>query len=284
MWSRPKESLESNLFQFPYLPALQIERLMSLINTQVQGHLLLIELNRPEKMNAFNRQMLTELAEAYTQLEDDPNLWCGLVHARGEHFTSGLDLGDVGPAVMKGENLFVDDLVDPAQTIGRKRSKPIVFAVKGYCLTIGIETLLAADIAIAGADTRFGQIEIKRGYIPFGGATVRMVQRSGYGNAMRYLLTGDIFSAEEALRIGMVQEVTKGDPYARALAIAETITKQAPLAVQATITSSQESLEEGPEKAMQSLLPVARQLMQTEDAAEGLKSFLERRDAVFKGR
>ncbi|MEL7427665.1 MAG: crotonase/enoyl-CoA hydratase family protein [Bacteroidota bacterium] len=256
---------------------------MPLIDTQVRDHLLLIRLNRPEKMNAFSRQMLTELAEAYTQLEDDPNLWCGLVHASGEHFTSGLDLGDVGPAVMNGESLFAENMVDPAQTVGRKRTKPIVFAVKGYCLTIGIETLLAADIAVAGADTRFGQIEIKRGFIPFGGATVRMVQRCGYGNAMRYLLTGDLFSAEEALRIGLVQEVTPGDPFDRALAIAETIAKQAPLAVQATIVSVQESMEEGPEKAMQNLLPVARKLMQTEDATEGLKSFLERREAVFKG-
>ncbi len=257
---------------------------MSFIKTEVRDHILLIELNRPEKMNAFNRQMLTELAEAYTLLEDDPNLWCGLVHARGDHFTSGLDLGDVGPAVMNGESLFTEEMVDPAQTMGRKRSKPVVFAVKGYCLTIGIETLLAADIAIAGSDTKFGQIEIKRGFIPFGGATVRMVQRCGYGNAMRYLLTGDMFSADEALRIGLVQEVTPGDPFDVAYAIAETIAKQAPLAVQATIESVRESMEEGTEKAMENLLPVARKLMQTEDAAEGLKSFLERREAVFKGK
>lgn len=256
---------------------------MSFINTSTRGHLFLIELNRPEKMNAFNREMLTELAAAYTQLEDNDELWCGLVYAAGEHFTAGLDLGDVGPAVMNGDVLFSEDMVDPAQTIGRKRTKPVVFAVKGYCLTIGIETLLAADIAVAGADTRFGQIEIKRGFIPFGGATVRMVQRCGYGNAMRYLLTGDLFSAAEALRIGLVQEVTEGDPFERALAIAETISKQAPLAVQATITSVRESMEEGPEQAMQNLLPVARQLMQTKDAAEGLQSFLERREAVFTG-
>lgn len=257
---------------------------MPFINTTVKDHLLLIELNRPEKMNAFNRQMLTELAEAYTMLEDDPALWCGLVHASGEHFTSGLDLGDVGPAVMKGDSLFSESQVDPAQTMGRKRTKPVVFAVKGYCLTIGIETMLAADIAVAGADTRFGQIEIKRGFIPFGGATVRMVQRCGYGNAMRYLLTGDLFSAEEALRIGLVQEVTQGDPFERALTIATTIAKQAPLAVQATIECVREAMEEGSEQAMNNLLPVARQLMQTEDAAEGLSSFLERREAVFKGK
>lgn len=257
---------------------------MSLIITETRGHLLLIKLNRPEKMNAFNRQMLQELAEAYTQLEDDNELWCGLVYAEGEHFTSGLDLGDVGPEVAKGGALFAENLVDPAQTGGRQRTKPLVFAVKGYCLTIGIETLLAADIAVAGENTRFGQIEIKRGFIPFGGATVRMVQRCGYGNAMRYLLTGDLFSAREALRIGMIQEMTPEDPFDRALAIAETIAAQAPLAVQATIASVREAMVEGENQAMKSLLPVARKLMATEDAAEGLQSFLERREAKFTGK
>jgi enoyl-CoA hydratase/carnithine racemase len=257
---------------------------MPFILTEKRNHLLLIQLNRPDKMNAFNSQMLRELAEAYTQLEDDPELWCGLVYAAGEHFTSGLDLADVGPTVKDGGALFEEHLVDPAQTGGRQRTKPLVFAVKGYCLTIGIETLLAADIAVAAENTRFGQIEIKRGFIPFGGATVRMVQRCGYGNAMRYLLTGDLFSAAEALRIGMIQEMTIEDPFERALALAETIASQAPLAVQATIASVRESMVEGEAQAMKSLLPVARRLMATEDAAEGLQSFLERREAKFTGK
>lgn len=256
---------------------------MTYISTEQRGHLLLIGLNRPAKMNAFNQQMLVEFSQAYTLLEDTPELWCGLVFAHGEHFTSGLDLGDVGPAVAEGKALFSEKMVDPAQTTGRKRTKPVVFAVKGYCLTIGIETLLAADIAIAGKDTRFGQIEIKRGFIPFGGATIRMVQRCGYGNAMRYLLTGDLFDAKEALRIGMVQEITEGDPFERALAIAETIAQQAPLAVQATIKSAQKLHAEGEQAAMEDLLPVARQLMKTKDAAEGLQAFLERREAKFMG-
>lgn len=257
---------------------------MQYITTEQRDHLLLIGLNRPEKMNAFNRQMLVEFAQAYTMLEDNSDLWCGLVFAHGDHFTAGLDLGDVGPAVKNGDALFTEDYVDPAQTVGRKRTKPVVFAVKGYCLTIGIETLLAADIAVAAADTRFGQIEIKRGFIPFGGATIRMAQRCGYGNAMRYLLTGDYFSGTEAHRIGMVQEITEGDPFDQALAIATTITKQAPLAVQATIASTRLSMTEGEDVAMTALLPVARELMDTEDAAEGLQAFLGRREANFTGK
>lgn len=256
---------------------------MQYITTEKRDHLFLIGFNRAKKMNAFNRQMLHELAQAYTQYEDDANLWCALVYAHGDHFTAGLDLGDVGPAVMKGEAMFNENEVDPSQTTGRKRKKPLVFSIQGYCLTIGIETLLAGDVAVAGADAKFGQIEIKRGFIPFGGATVRMVQRCGYGNAMRYLLTGDIFTAKEALRIGLIQEVTEGSPFDRALEIAQTIASQAPLAVQATITAVEEAMQEGDEKAIANLLPVARKLMQTKDAAEGLASFLERRDAKFTG-
>ncbi len=235
-------------------------------------------------MNAFNRQMLAELSMAYTELEDNPDLWCGLLFAHGDHFTAGLDLADVGPAVQRGEQLFPEGAMDPCQTQGRKRTKPVVFAVKGYCLTVGIEALLAADVAVAQSDTKFGQIEIKRGFIPFGGATVRMVQRCGYGNAMRYLLTGDIFSGTDAHRIGLVQEVTDGDPFDKALSIAETIASQAPLAVQATINCVRQAMQEGEDKAMEGLLPIARQLMATEDAAEGLQAFLERREAKFVGR
>ena len=257
---------------------------MEFITTEKRGHLFLIGFNRPDKMNAFSRQMLKELAQAYTQLEEDDDLWTGLVFAHGKHFTAGLDLADVGPAVQSGDRLFSADLVDPGQTGGRKRTKPLVFAVQGYCLTIGIETLLAGDVAVASMDAKFGQIEVKRGFIPFGGATIRMVQRCGYGNAMRYLLTGDIFSAEEALRIGLVQELTEGNPFDKALAIAETIAQQAPLAVQATLAAVHQSMEEGEAKAKENLLPVARELMQTEDAKEGLASFIERRDAIFKGK
>ena len=89
----------------------------------------------------------------------------------------------------------------------RRVSKPIVMAVQGICFTIGIELMLAADIRIASEGSRFGQIEVRRGLYPVGGATLRMVQEFGWGNAQRYLLTGDEFGAQEAHRIGLVQEV-----------------------------------------------------------------------------
>ncbi len=257
---------------------------MDYITTERSGHVFLIGFNRAEKMNAFNWQMLQELSEAYTILDKDPELRCGLVFAEGENFTSGLDLADVTPHIRSGKPLFPADGVDPLGLYGAKCSKPVVMAVKGYCLTIAIEMILAADICIARADAKFGQIEIKRGIFPFGGATIRLPQRAGWGNAMRYLLTGDQFDAREAYRIGLVQEVTESAPLEKAKAIAHRIAEQAPLGVYATLENARKSMLEGEQAAAADLIPTAQRLMDSEDAAEGLQSFLERRKAVFKGK
>lgn len=244
-----------------------------------------IVLNRADKMNAFDLRMLKELAEAVTTYERDEALWCAVLYARGDNFTAGLDLGEVGPKVKAGAALFPDGSVDPLSLHGPKRKKPLVIAVQGWCLTIGIELLLAADIRLAAKGARFGQIEINRGIFPFGGATIRLPEIAGWGNAMRWLLTGDKFDAQEALRIGLVQEVVdEGALVARAVHIAQTVAKQAPLGVQATIRSARKAAMDGPEAAADDLLVIARELMDTEDAAEGLQSFLERREGDFKGR
>jgi len=255
---------------------------MDFIKTEIVDHVLLIELNRNEKMNAFTFQMLQELAEAFTMLEDDKNLRCGFLHSKGDHFTAGLDLADVAKHVAKGATLFGDTVVDPVQLMGRKRTKPVVVAVQGYALTIAIELVLANDICIAAKGTTFGQIEIKRGIFPFGGATIRFAQRCGWGNAMRYLLTGDTFNEDEALRIGLIQEIAD-NPFETGLAIATTIAKQAPLGVQATIVNATKTFEEGFEAAKADLMPILHKLMQSQDAKEGIQSFVERREAEFTG-
>jgi enoyl-CoA hydratase/carnithine racemase len=158
-------------------------------------------------------------------------------------------------------------------------------AVQGWCLTIGIELLLAADIRLAAEGARFGQIEINRGIFPFGGATIRLPEVAGWGNAMRWLLTGDRFDSAEALRIGLVQEVVPANElHSKAIEIARTVAKRAPLGVQATIRSSRTAQLEGHDAATDELLVIARELMDTEDAAEGVRSFIERREGNFKGR
>lgn len=255
------------------------------VTRERRGHVLLLGLNRPSKLNAFNLAMLRELADAFTDYENDSELWCAVLHAHGKSFTAGLDLAEVGPAVREGSHLFPEGKIDPLGLHGKARTKPVVMAVQGHCLTIGIELALAMDIRIAADDTKFGQIEINRGIFPFGGATLRLPQIAGWGNAMRWLLTGDRFDAAEALRIGLVQEVVPaGQQLERAVALAETVAKQAPLGVQATIASSRLMLEKSFGEAADALVPEARKLMQSEDAAEGLRSFVERRDAKFSGK
>ena len=258
----------------------------SRVTTERQGHVWLIGLNRPDKYNAFDLDMLDQLGQAFTDYEDDDELWCAVLFAHGDHFTSGLDLAEVGPAFAQGQKLFDEDAVDPLGLYGRERTKPIIQAVQGYCLTIGMELALAADILVAAEETTFGQIEVTRGIMPFGGATLRMPQRTGWGNAMRYLLTGERFDASEAHRIGFVQELAPDAESCRqrAIELAERVASQAPLAVQASLKNARTAVEQGHEAAAEGLLDQARHLMQTEDAMEGLQSFLERREAEFEGK
>ena len=255
----------------------------ALISTERRGHLLLIGLDRAAKMNAFNVAMLGQLSEAFLELENDTELRCGVVFAHGDHFTAGLDLADVAPAMMQGKLDFSAGH-DPWGVHGSiTRKKPLVIAVHGRCLTLGIELCLACDVVIAADSTKFAQIEIKRGIFPFGGATFRLMQAAGWGNAMRWLLTGDEFDATEAYRIGLVQEVVPaGTQLERAIAIATTIAAQAPLGVQATIASARQALHE--DVAAKALLGEIKRLMATDDAREGMMSFLQRRAATFTGK
>ena len=130
----------------------------------------------------------------------------------------------------------------------------MVAAAQGRCLTLGIELLLAADVRVASADTRFAQLEVLRGIYPFGGATIRLPRQAGWGNAMRWLLTGDEFDATEALRIGLVQEVADDAAAAQAKAreLAHTIADHAaPLGVRATLASAHLAASDGDAAAIE---------------------------------
>jgi enoyl-CoA hydratase/carnithine racemase len=253
------------------------------VTTEQQGHVLLIGLNRVAKRNAFDMTMLNGLGLAYAELERNDELRCGVLFAHGDHFTGGLELTQFASSL--GHFDYVEGAMDPLGLRGPRLTKPLICAVQGICLTIGIELMLASDIRIAASNTRFGQIEIKRGLFPFGGATIRFPREVGWGNAMRYLLTGDEFSAAEALRMGLVQEVVEpGQQLTRALELAHVVSAQAPLGVQATLKSARLAIAEGEEAAIQQFLPELQAILQSEDIKEGVQSFIERRQANFKGR
>ena len=256
------------------------------ITVERDGHVLLIGFNRADKRNAADFRLLQELSLAYAELENDPELRVGLVFAHGDHFTAGLDLADVGPRIgADGLDITGEGGINPWQVSGVALSKPVVVAVQGTCLTLGIELILSADITIAADTARFGQLEVARGILPFGGATIRFPRAVGWGDAMRWILTGDLFDAKEALRIGLVQEVVAhGEQYARGLELAQHIAARAPLAVQAALASARLAVREGDAVAEAQLQPALVRLASSEDAAIGMRAFLARETAEFVGR
>lgn len=258
------------------------------VTVERDGHVLLIGINRPEKRNAWDRRTIDEVGLAYDRLAEDPEVRVGVLHAHGDHFSAGLDLADVWPAVQdEGPGVIAGGgSYDPFGLWKPPVPKPVVLAVQGIAFTLSIELALASDIVIGAEDVRFRQLEIGRGIIPFGGATVRATTQLGWGNAMRFLLTGEEFGAHEAHRIGLVQEVVEpGAQLDRATALAHVIGDQAPRGVQGTLANARVAQRAEHERAatehLRGLLP---DIVASDDAAEGLQSFVERRPARFTGR
>lgn len=252
------------------------------IVTCVDGHVLTIAIDRPRKYNGFTPEMMRGLSEAYTAYQDNDELWCAVLCAEGPHFTAGLQLDRFTIT----DRFSPEGMVDPLGLLPPFRDKPVVAAVHGICFTIGIELMLAADIVVAAPDTRFAQLEVRRGLMPFGGATMRMVERAGWGNAMRWLLTGGEFDGREAHRIGLVQELCEGADAVRgrALALAQEIARQGPLAVAETMASSRRFAEAGEAAAVAEFPAQLSRIARSDDFAEGVRSFVERRDAEFTGK
>ncbi len=251
-----------------------------------RGHLLLMGVRRPQKMNALSREMHRELARALYRLEHDPELWVGVIWAEGPHFTSGVDLNDWADAFASGTPFPVGEgEVDPFSLSGPRLSKPLVIAVQGRCYTWGWELLLNTDLRVAATDTRFAMLEVRRGFYACGGATLRLPMEIGCANAQRYLLTGDELGAEDAYRLGLVQQLcAPGEQLETALALAQRVAKAAPLGVQGSLRSSRLRMLEGEAAAVGPMFRGMAEVMRTEDAAEGVRSFVERRDAVFRGK
>ena len=258
-----------------------------LVTVDRDGHVLLIGINRAAKRNAFNLATIDALAQAYAQLGDDPDVRAGVLYGHGEHFSAGLDLAEVGPAVAENgpEALGGAGPYDPFGLWGAPVPKPVVLAVNGIAFTLSIELALACDIVVAADDVRFNQLEIGRGIMPFGGATLRAPAQLGWGNAMRFLLTAEEFGADEAYRVGLVQEVVPaGQHVERATQIAQRIAAQAPLGVQATLANARAAVREGHAAAVKHLRDALPGILASEDAMEGITSFLERREGRFSGR
>lgn len=244
------------------------------VQVERRGAVMLIGINRPEKANALNLRAFRELSSAYAEFDTDESVRVGILHGLGRHFTAGMDLREVAPEVSRGNSLLAPGGVHPWQVEGRRLSKPLIAAVHGKCLTLGIELVLAADIAVCTATSAFATLEPQVGLFPFGGGTVRLPQRAGWGNAMRWLLTCEEYDAQEAYRIGLVQEVVDdGDHLTRALQLADKIARQAPLAIKAVLENSRRALRDGEAAAELEMSRLAQETFISEDGQAGINSF-----------
>ncbi len=253
------------------------------IRTEVDGRVLLITVDNVAKKNAFVPEMMRDLALALTAFDRNDEQWVAVLTAAGEHTTAGLDMPKFfGPGATPVETPA--DAIDPF-ALKRHTHKPVIAVVQGLTLTIGIEMMLAADIVVAADTARFCQMESKRGIAPLGGAHFRFLTRTGWGNAMYHLMLCDEFDAQRALQIGLVQEVVPfGKHVERAMELAQRIARNAPLGLRAMKEAALTYIAAGEAAAVAAIPTVRDRVMSSRDAAEGIRSFVERREARFEGR
>jgi enoyl-CoA hydratase/carnithine racemase len=250
-----------------------------------RDHVLVITVDRADKMNGFTPEMFDVLADVVTGLDEDPDLWVGVLTFAGPNTTAGLDLPRFAGSMASGESSARNDERVDAFGLRRRCRKPLVMAVQGITFTIGIEMMLGADIVVAADDCRFSQMEPKRGLAVFGGAHVRYVERAGWGNAMYHLLRADEFGAARALELGFVQEVVPaGAQIDRAIELAGEIAALAPLAVQEIKRSALVYLASGEQAAFDEIPVMRATTGGSEDFKEGIASFMEKRAARFQGK
>ena len=259
-----------------------------------EGHVATLTMNRPEVRNALNAEMLCRFADAWQDVNDDPQIRVAILTGTGDQaFCAGADL-DRLVRMMQGqrppETEFDRRIIADVPIIykGLLRNyevfKPIIAAVRGFCVAGGTEILQATDIRIAADDARFAIAEVKHGLFPMGGSTVRLARQIPFCHAMEILLMGEQFSAAAALRIGLVNRlVPAGEVLAEARRCAEVIACNGPLAVQAVKRSVLAGLGRPTAAALDLEQEIGIPVSMSQDAKEGTRAFKEKRTPVFEG-
>ncbi|WP_163807853.1 crotonase/enoyl-CoA hydratase family protein [Mycolicibacterium anyangense] len=242
------------------------------------GRILIITINRPKAKNAVNGAVSNGLAAAMDQLDDDPGLSVGIVTGAGGTFCAGMDL----KAFVRGENVVAE-----GRGLGfteRPPVKPLIAAVEGYALAGGTELALATDLIVAANNSAFGIPEVKRGLVAGGGGLLRLPQRIPYQIAMELALTGDNLPAERAHELGLVNVLAEpGHALEAAIALAERITVNGPLAVAVTKQIITESRGWSPEDQWKNQAKLFAPVFASNDAKEGALAFAEKRTPNWTG-
>lgn len=252
-----------------------------------RGDIVLIGLNRPQIQNRIDSPMRQKLAEAFYRYEHDPSLRVAILFGHGPHFSRGIDV-DAQQAQLAGgpRPPAGAEQLDPLGNNPNHRTKPVVAVVHGETWNLGHELYLACDIRIAAAHTDFGQDEASHARFPGGGGTVRFVREAGWGNAMRYMLTGDHFTAQESLRIGVTQLVAPNQQVAldMGVTIATKIAACGPLGIKATLATAHSVIDPIEMDTYSKLGAQYAALYRTEDFQEGRRAEAERRPPHYQGR
>jgi enoyl-CoA hydratase len=252
-----------------------------------RGQIVLIGINRPYIQNRIDPETFEKLAEAYYQYDHDPSLRAAILFGHGENFSRGIDVeGFKSLAGSAKPWIAGTGTIDPLAKRAPHLTKPLIVVTHGDTWNMAHELHLVADIRIASADTRFGQDENTHGRFPGGGSTVRFPREVGWGNAMRYMLTGDHWSAEEAYRIGEVQQVapTPAKALEAGIQIANKIAACAPLGIKTTLLSAHLAIDPAEEVASSKLDAQFAALFHTQDFLEGVKAEAEGRKPVYQGK
>ena len=240
----------------------------------------LITLNRPKALNALSDGLFQDLLHASKALNDDPTIGCMVLTGSPKAFAAGADISEMQSKTF--EEVYSHDWISQWQGFS-KLSKPVIAAVSGYCLGGGCELAMMCDFIVASESAKFGQPEINLGVIPGAGGTQRLTRAIGKSKAMYLCLTGDFFSAKEAYESGLVAKIVPNDDLVpHALDLAEKISKKGRLSVQAC----KEAVNAAEELPLSEGLRFERRLFHalfaTDDQKEGMKAFLEKREAQFK--
>jgi enoyl-CoA hydratase len=249
-----------------------------------KGSTAYVTVNRPQAMNALNKVTIGELVEAMTDARDDPEVKGVIVTGAGKAFVAGADINELAlldALTAERSTALGQGLMSLVENLG----KPVIAAVNGFALGGGCELAMACTIRIASEHAKFGQPEVKLGVIPGYGGTQRLPRLVGKGRALQLILTGDLIDANEALRIGLVNEVVPADALmARAQQILDAITANAPLAARLAL----EAVNRGLDAPLPEGLVIERTMFavcaSSEDKREGTTAFLAKRKAVFQGR
>ncbi|MCZ6710597.1 MAG: enoyl-CoA hydratase-related protein [Gammaproteobacteria bacterium] len=264
---------------------------MALVDYELDGHVAIITLNRPEARNAINPEVAVRLAEAWESVRADDNVRVAVLTGTGSAFCAGADLGQLIPMMSgarKPENDWDERVVSDPGITSRAllrnfdTEKPVIAAINGHAIAGGMEIVQGTDIRVSVPAAKFGVQEVKWAIFPAGGSTVRLPVQIPYAKAMELLLTGDLISAEEALNIGFLNYVTD-DVLGKAMEIAEKIAANGPIAVKAIRRSVKECLGKPEKDALRIENDVSAPVFQTEDAREGPRAFMEKRQPVYKG-